>query len=253
MDRGAIGSQNQTWLKQLSIHAVYRWVYLAAQSFSKLWIWVTLRWTCTSDPGERPPCSSPAPATRPHCPTTDPCHLDAHFPGTRTFKFGVWKHKYKWNFRPFLFWEAAIQSALHICGFHIHRFNKPQSQNGASPVAPCWRICLQYRICRSHGFNPWIGKIPWRRKWQPTPIFLPGKSHGQRSLADYSSWGHKKSDTTKRLNHHHHGTEILRRRKRKKNPGKFKKSKTWICLCTGNYLKSIYIILDIINNLDDLN
>ena len=36
------------------------------------------------------------------------------------------------------------------------------------------------------GFDPWVGKIPWRRKWQPTPIFLPGESHGQRSLAGYS-------------------------------------------------------------------
>ena len=34
-------------------------------------------------------------------------------------------------------------------------------------------------------FNPWVGKIPWRRKWQPTPVFLPGESNGQRSLADY--------------------------------------------------------------------
>ena len=38
-------------------------------------------------------------------------------------------------------------------------------------------------------------KIPWRRAWQPTPIFLPGESHGQRSLAGYSPWGHKESDT----------------------------------------------------------
>ena len=44
--------------------------------------------------------------------------------------------------------------------------------------------------------NPWVGKIPWRRKWQPTPVFLPGKSHGQRSLAGYSPWGHRESDTT---------------------------------------------------------
>ena len=36
--------------------------------------------------------------------------------------------------------------------------------------------------CSRHGFNPWSGKIPWRRKWQPTPVFLPGKPHGQRSL-----------------------------------------------------------------------
>ena len=41
--------------------------------------------------------------------------------------------------------------------------------------------------CRRHGFIPWVGKIPWRRKWQPTPVFLPGKSHRQRNLAGYSS------------------------------------------------------------------
>ena len=49
------------------------------------------------------------------------------------------------------------------------------------------------------GFDPWVWKIPWRRKWQPTPVFMPGESHGQRSLAGYSPWGHKESDTTERL------------------------------------------------------
>ena len=49
------------------------------------------------------------------------------------------------------------------------------------------------------GFDPWVGKIPWRRKWQPTPVFLPGKSHGQRSLVGYIPWGSKESDTTERL------------------------------------------------------
>ena len=44
-------------------------------------------------------------------------------------------------------------------------------------------------------------KIPWRRKWQPLPILLPGKSHGQRSLAGYSPWGHKKSDMTEQMAH----------------------------------------------------
>ena len=42
-------------------------------------------------------------------------------------------------------------------------------------------------------------KIPWRRKWQPTPVFLPGESHGQRSLVGNSSWGHKELDTTEHL------------------------------------------------------
>ena len=53
-------------------------------------------------------------------------------------------------------------------------------------------ICLH---CRRTGFDSWVGKIPWRRKWQPTPVFLPGESHGQRSLVGYSQWGHKESDT----------------------------------------------------------
>ena len=46
------------------------------------------------------------------------------------------------------------------------------------------------------GFNPWIGKIPKRRKWQPIPVFLSGKSHGQRSLGGYSPRVTKESDTT---------------------------------------------------------
>jgi len=47
--------------------------------------------------------------------------------------------------------------------------------------------------CRRHGFDPWVGKIHWRRKWQPTPVILLGKSHGQRRLAGCSSLGHKES------------------------------------------------------------
>ena len=46
------------------------------------------------------------------------------------------------------------------------------------------------------GFSPWAGKIPWRRKWQPTPVFLPGEFHGQRSLVGYSPRGRKELDMT---------------------------------------------------------
>ena len=49
---------------------------------------------------------------------------------------------------------------------------------------------------RRHEFDPSVWKNPWRRKWQPTPVFLPGKSQGQRSLVGYSAWGCKGSDTT---------------------------------------------------------
>ena len=52
------------------------------------------------------------------------------------------------------------------------------------------------------GFDPWIGKIPWRRKWQPTAVFLPEKSHRQRSLVGYSSKTHKESDMTEWLSRH---------------------------------------------------
>ena len=55
---------------------------------------------------------------------------------------------------------------------------------------------------RRSGFNPWVGKMPWRREWQPTPVFLPGEFHGQGSLAGYSSWGHKGSDMTEQLTHY---------------------------------------------------
>ena len=64
-----------------------------------------------------------------------------------------------------------------------------------------WSICLQ---CGRPGFDPWVGKIPWRRRWQPTPVFLPGESHGERSLVGYSPCGHKELDMTERLHFHFH-------------------------------------------------
>ena len=54
------------------------------------------------------------------------------------------------------------------------------------------RICLQ---CKRPWFSPWVGNMPWRREWQPTPVFLPGKSHGQRKPVGYSPWCCKELDT----------------------------------------------------------
>ena len=51
-----------------------------------------------------------------------------------------------------------------------------------------WRICLP---CGRPGFDPWVGRIPWRRERLPTPVFLPGESHGRRILVGYSTWGHR--------------------------------------------------------------
>ena len=59
------------------------------------------------------------------------------------------------------------------------------TKGGANGKEPAYQ-------CRRHRFNPWAGKIPWRRKWPPTPVSLPGKSHGQRGLMGYSPCGHKR-------------------------------------------------------------
>ena len=86
---------------------------------------------------------------------------------------------------------------------------------------PWWlrrlRICLQ---CRRHGFHPWVRKIRWRREWQPTPVFLPGEFHGQRSLVGYSPWGHRESDMTEQLTSWFSGSDMgLRFCISKKFPG----------------------------------
>ena len=64
--------------------------------------------------------------------------------------------------------------------------------NGKEPACQC----RQYKRL---GFDPWVRKILWNKKWHPTPGFLPGKHHGQRSLTGYSSWGPKELDMTRKL------------------------------------------------------
>ena len=76
--------------------------------------------------------------------------------------------------------------------------------SGASGKQPA----CQRRRCKRRGFDPWVGKIRWRRKWQPTPVFLPGESHGQRSLTGYSPEGCKESDTTEETKQAHAPPEI---------------------------------------------
>ena len=69
---------------------------------------------------------------------------------------------------------------------------------------------MQETWVRSLGWaDPWVGQIPWRRKWQPTPVFLPGESHGWRSLVGYSSRGRKESDMTEQHHFHFLSTPVL--------------------------------------------
>ena len=70
----------------------------------------------------------------------------------------------------------------------------PSRQTDFTPYLLPW-----WGQCRRPGFDPWVWKILWRRKWQLTPVLLPGKFHGQRSLVGYSPWCPKESDTTERL------------------------------------------------------
>ena len=70
----------------------------------------------------------------------------------------------------------------------------PGGTSGKEPTYPCRRP-------ERHGFDPWVRKVSWRRAWQLTPVFLPEESHGQGSLADYSPWGCKESDTTEVTEH----------------------------------------------------
>ena len=60
------------------------------------------------------------------------------------------------------------------------------------------------RTCKRCGFDPWVGKIPWKKKQQSTTVFLPAESHGQRSLVDYSPWGLRELDTTEHTCTHTH-------------------------------------------------
>ena len=90
-------------------------------------------------------------------------------------RFSTHTHTHTHTHKVFPLWSRASQVALVVKKKKIH---------------------LPHKRCR---FSRWVGKISLRRKWQPTSVFLPGESHGQRSLASYSSRGHKLLDTTEQL------------------------------------------------------
>ena len=87
--------------------------------------------------------------------------------------------------------SVCCLTCVHTCVLQFIYIYKgfPAGASGKEPA------CQRKRQKRPR-FHPWVAKIPWRRAWQPTPVFLPGESHGQRSLVGYSPWGCKKSDTT---------------------------------------------------------
>ena len=75
----------------------------------------------------------------------------------------------------------------------------PGGTSGKEPACQC-------RKHKSYRFDPWVRKMPWRRAWEPTPVFLPGESHGQKSLAGYSPQGLRESTRPKQLSIQHMGS-----------------------------------------------
>ena len=86
-----------------------------------------------------------------------------------------------------------------------HPFDISSAIWGLPRGHPSKESSCQCRRGRRLRFDPWVGKIPWRRKWQPTPVFLPGGSHGQRSLVGYPPWG-RRSQTRLSTHAGTHGT-----------------------------------------------
>ena len=111
---------------------------------------------------------------------------------TASFKFSIHSHILSKVSAPF-YSPSILYFFLIFLRKHVLLFD--MAFPGSSVVK---NQSAMQETCRRHGFNRWVGKIPWKRKWQPTAVTLPGKSRGQRSLAGCSTWGHRPSDTTAR-------------------------------------------------------
>ena len=103
-------------------------------------------------------------------PTSHPCS---------NFQKDLTKHKY--------FCKGCLLKDFKGGG----KFLKQATENKFAGWHSGKESACQCRRCKRRRFDPCIRKIPWRRKWQPMPVFLPGESHGQRSLVGYSPWGHQ--------------------------------------------------------------
>ena len=122
----------------------------------------------------------------------------------------VYRTQGYWEFLMSTCWRTLLESELfqvtrptrltltYVIVIVTHRTrNKEGVKSMVCNALPRWLSGKESTCqCTRSGFSLWVRKIPWRRKWHPTPVFLPGKSHGQRSLVGYNSWGREESDTT---------------------------------------------------------
>ena len=117
----------------------------------------------------------------------------------------VYGFKEQMSWTQFWVWISAL---IHVISFqlishlmfwglrlHLHiklAFTLGDFENSLPRWLSGKELAIPFAKCGKHGFDPWVGNIPWRRKWQPTPVFLPGEFHGQGSLAGYSPWARKR-------------------------------------------------------------
>ena len=88
-----------------------------------------------------------------------------------------------------------VYNIVLVSTIHQHESAIDTYMPGFPGGASAKETAHQCRRCKRHEFNPWVGKIPWRRARQPTPVFLPGESHAQRSLVGYTAHGVAKRQT----------------------------------------------------------
>ena len=97
--------------------------------------------------------------------------------------------------------STGMQRVGHDCVTNTSHFTSSSLWWCSGKESTC-----QCRRLKRWVFDPWVRKILWSRKWHSTPIFLPGESHGQRSLVGYSPWAHKESDMTENIHSMYYGS-----------------------------------------------
>ena len=116
-----------------------------------------------------------------------------------------WRDFVAAKFLPFVSWEDDCADKTILYSNNRKAWGFKGKRNLRNPMALPFLTAF---LIVPQGL-PWVGKMPWRRKWHPTPVFLTGKSHGRRSLVGYSPQGRKEFNMTERLHFHFHCAPVF--------------------------------------------